>query len=109
MRVGDKVHYTISIWNAGPSDVAQAVTVRANLPHDARVVALQSDRGNCSVRKVTCSLGDLTAGDILKLHLTLQLKSPGANELRVTASSTTADPYAANNTVAITTSVYRKR
>ena len=106
--VGETVHYTVSLWNGG-LDAARAAKVKLNLPDDAKVIDLQTDRGSCSVRKARCDLGDLAAGDIFQLHLSLKLKSPGRNTLRVHFTSDTLDPYLDNNTLSATTVVYRRR
>ena len=93
------------------TDGHHRVAIHAAMGKDmnAKVIDLQTDRGSCSVRKARCDLGDLAAGDIFQLHLSLKLKSPGRNTLRVHFTSDTLDPYLPNNTLSATTVVYRRR
>jgi uncharacterized repeat protein (TIGR01451 family) len=101
------VKYTIAVTNKGPSD-AQSVVVVDTLP-DPKIGYWVFDTGylydpnGCSLAgtTLTCEFGTLAAGASIQFDIYFRVVgNKGVVTNRVTVSSTTFDPVAANNTAA---------
>jgi uncharacterized repeat protein (TIGR01451 family) len=104
---GDTVTYLVSISNQGP-DSARNVVVSASVPSTATVASTSPE---CSVSGGTwqCTLLRLDAGEsATELHLEMQPQVAGSLVFSVSVVSNASDPYAANNTAAVTTSVLNR-
>ena len=106
VTLGDPIHYTLSVSNAGP-ETALNVVLTDDLPVGVSYVSATPNQGSCGEGSgvVTCNLGDLPIGgslnvDVLVTSLTVGVKS---NQASVTAD--TADPNLVNNGANENTSV----
>ncbi len=101
---GGTIAYTLSVLNAGPSD-AQGVVITETVPLDFSVTSAP----NCTVngQTVTCNIGTLPAGGTVNrlVSAAIALSADGTFTATAGVSSTTADPAAANNVAAETTTV----
>jgi uncharacterized repeat protein (TIGR01451 family) len=111
---GNKVTYTITASNAGPS-TAQNVTLTDTLPAGTTYVSGVDGNGNtvCTLvqpGQVVCSLGSLNPAQSKTVYLTVLVAPsvPDGTVLTntVTVSSTTPDPNGANNTATQGTTVH---
>ena len=99
---GSTLSYTITVTNNGPSDAA-AVSVADGTPANTTFV---SNAGACTTA-FPCALGTMTAGQVKTITSTFTVSptftgSTIANSASVT--STTSDPFLANNSATATTS-----
>ena len=116
---GELLNYTITVTNTGPSD-AKSVVVVDELPNAGTLnnplVTYISDTDACyqdpiDQAKLTCSLGDISAGDDVSFDILVQVnpdtfaRGYASITNSVTVSSDTADPYAANNSDTETTDI----
>jgi len=110
---GNKITYTITVSNAGPS-TAQNVMVTDTLPAGTTYVSGVDGNGNniCTLVQtdtVVCALGALNPATTKSVFLTVLVAPsvPNGTVLTnsVTVSSTTPDPNGANNTATQTTTV----
>lgn len=98
--VGATVHYTMTVHNAGPADVAH-VGVETAVPSKATFAAATGSQGACTgTTSVGCDLGPLAAG--ADAVVTLAVASTAAGTLDVTAhvasaSAHDADPDPSND------------
>ena len=100
------ITYTIKVTNNGPSD-AQAVIVTDNLPSNQQAI-YQSNTGGCTLSGLvlTCNLGPMPVGTSKSFNVyELVHGSRGSIPNTATATSSTTDPTAANNTVTLTVQV----
>jgi uncharacterized repeat protein (TIGR01451 family) len=101
---GDTLTYSVSVGNQGP-DAASNVVVSAAVPSG---VTVNLTTPGCTVSAGTwqCTLARIDAGaPATELQLVVQPQAPGTLALSVSATSTASDPYSANNTASVTTSV----
>lgn len=98
-----KVTYTITVTNLGPADAVDVV-VTDTLPPTMTFMAASSAAGSCNHAGgvVTCSLGDLPAGD--SVEVTVAVATQGFGQVTdfspinvVEVGSTTPDPDIGNN------------
>ncbi|HSG16221.1 MAG TPA: DUF11 domain-containing protein, partial [Anaerolineae bacterium] len=114
------VDYTIDVWNLGPFDAEELVTVVDTLPEGSTYVGFTPDvRGtDCTedpVGTVTCTMPNLdkdpgpTNSATVILH-TLAPADAGVitNTATIDAGPTTFDPFLPNNTTEITVTVRRE-
>ena len=98
---GNKVSYTLTVSNAGPSD-AQGVVVRDPLPAGETLVSASPSQGSCGGSAViTCQLGELGAGANATIVLVVGLQPGTAGSTltnNATVSATTPDANPGNNT-----------
>ncbi len=100
------VHYTVAVTNAGPL-AADAVALVLDI--DESWSALTRPSG-CTqtlfpTTKVTCNLGSLAAGATVSKVLGVSWSDAGAQTVKATVTSSTADPNLADNTETETTAV----
>lgn len=101
---GGTLTYRVSIANQGP-DSAANVVVSASVPGG---VTVASTSPGCTVSGGTwqCTLPRVDAGaPPAELQLAVQPQTPGTLLFSASAVSNASDPYAANNTASVTTSV----
>lgn len=109
VHVGQPLVYTVKVTNAGPL-AATGVTLSDNLPKNAGFGSASTSQGTCSVkpakRLVTCNLGNLAAGSIVTVTISVKPTSKGtiSNTAQAVAASPT-DPNTANNADTETTTV----
>jgi uncharacterized repeat protein (TIGR01451 family) len=104
VRVERTLTYNVSISNQGP-DAGRNVLVSASVPSG---VAVASSSPGCTVSGGTwqCTLLRLDAGATpAELQLAVQPQIIGTLMFSVSAVSNASDPYSANNTASVTTSV----
>lgn len=99
-----RVIYTVVVSNPGSSD-AQDVAIKDELPLDPKKIVYLFDTGNgaCAYDMVThdidCAVGTLPAGSSWTVKFYVDVKGAvGTITNKVSVTSTTADPVAANNT-----------
>lgn len=121
---GTSISYTLTATNWGPSD-AGATTLTDDIPAEIEAGSATTDRGTCEIQEDTpsaggqrlhCDLGALPAtgtgtgaGAAATVTLNGTVAEDASGELTNTgtASSTTADPEAGNNTASAVTEVTR--
>ncbi len=102
VHAGDNVTYTITAYNAGPSDAA-AATVEDLLPFGVSYVSATPGTGTCAhiSSAVICRLGTLGAGDTATITIVAKVNSSthGGTTISNTAAVTslTFDPNLHNN------------
>ena len=106
---GGALAYTITVKNAGP-DPAAAVAVSDTLPADMTGASATTTAGSCTVATghLACALGTLASGGTVTVTVAGTLSAnTTATSISNTASatSTTDDPNAANNSATVVTSV----
>jgi len=104
--VGQKLTYTVSLTNNGPS-AATGVTVTDTLPPSVAFVSATPTQGSCaqSGGTVTCSIGKLANGATATVTIVV---TPGAAGTITNTASVTGsefDPNTTNNTAAASTTV----
>jgi uncharacterized repeat protein (TIGR01451 family) len=101
------ITYHVTVTNSGPSD-AQNVQVVDTLP-EMKQAEYVSDTGGCifqAPKTLTCGIGTLAAGASKDFYVYVSVKGAQGDVTNVaTASSSTNDPNAANNTATKTVSV----
>jgi uncharacterized repeat protein (TIGR01451 family) len=107
---GHEFDYVITVANGGP-DAAQGVVVTDTLPKGAGFSNATTTQGTCSgkgagKRIVTCNLGNLAAGQVVTITITVKPTDQGTivNYVEVSATSP-ADPNTGNNSDTETTVV----
>ncbi|MCA0753621.1 DUF11 domain-containing protein [Paenibacillus sp. N4] len=110
VRVGQILHYTVTVDNTGPSD-ATGVTVTDTLPAGVSFLSATSSQGSCAVAGgiVTCSLGTLPNGATATVEIMVIPIKTGRITNTVTATSTTFDDDPDNNTATISSTVLPSR
>ncbi len=102
--VGGLLTYGVSIGNPGP-DAARNVLVSASVPSGVTVAAT-SPECTVSAGAWQCTLLRIDAGAApAELQLAVQPQVAGSLVFSVSAVSNAPDPYSANNTASVTTSV----
>jgi uncharacterized repeat protein (TIGR01451 family) len=104
--------YTITVHNSGPSD-AQAVSVSDTWPAGFAEGTITPSQGSCTLAggtgpNFTCALGVVAAGADASIDMEYTVPSTtdsGAQVNSATATSTTFDPSALNNTATDSTTV----
>jgi len=104
VKAGDIASYTFTVHNAGSSPGANAVLV-LSLPAGQTPGSLASTVGSCG--GTTCSLGTLANGATAQITLSIPTKAAGTITVSGAASSSVADPNAANNSASASTTVDR--
>jgi uncharacterized repeat protein (TIGR01451 family) len=109
VKTGQKVTYTITVLNAGPS-TASSILINDSLSSQSTFVSATIIGGTCVTPKlgssgvVSCSLSSLASGATkpVQIVVTVIAKKTSITNT-VTVSAATADPNLANNTASITT------
>ena len=98
---GTELVYGLQVTNAGP-ETATGVTVETTVPNEVDLISVTPSQGTCDVqgsRKVSCTLGSLTAGQTVTIDIRTTAQRAGQTSVTATvASASPADPVAANNT-----------
>jgi len=111
VKTGQKVTYTITLLNAGPS-AATSILINDSLSSQSTFVSVTITGGTCVTPRVgasgvvSCSLASLASGATQPIQIVVTViakKSSITNT--VTVSAATADPNVANNTASITTRI----
>ena len=107
VTAGDNLTYRLEATNNGPS-VASSVTVSDPLPAGTTFVSVTPPACGDSAGTVSCSLGDLAAGQTVPIVVTVTVGASvpaGPLTNKATASSPTPDPTSSNNTATDVTDV----
>ena len=109
VKSGQKVTYTITLLNAGPS-TATSILINDTLSSQSTFVSATITQGTCitPVRGasgvVSCSLASLASGASTPIQIVVTVIAKRSSITNtVTVSAATADPNLANNTASITT------
>lgn len=111
VKTGQKVTYTITLYNAGPS-TASSLLINDSLSSQSTFVSatISQGQGTCVTPKpgasgvVSCSIASLASGasQPIQIIVTVIAKKSSITNT-VTVSAATADPNLANNSASITT------
>ncbi len=105
VQVRKDVTYTIGV-NSGQNP-ALGVSVTDVLPSGVTLLSVSSTRGTCGgSTTVVCNLGDLPAGDLEKITLTVHMSAAGNLTNTATLSVSSPDSNPDNNTSSVTTQVF---
>jgi uncharacterized repeat protein (TIGR01451 family) len=105
VRARSDFTYTIGV-TTGQSP-ALGASVSDVLPTGATLLAVTSSRGSCTgTATVTCNLGDLPAGDLETITLTVHTRTAGNLTNTATLSTSSADSNPANNVASTVTQVF---
>jgi len=112
VKQGEQLTYTITVHNFGP-DTAANVVVNDTLSSGTTFVSAQANKGNFTTPQpnqtgvVTWNLGNMSNGDAEGAQLVVKVIVKGKTTITNTATASTdsADPNPANNTVAIAMTV----
>lgn len=105
---GGILTYTVRVRNHGPT-AAEEVVLTDNLPANVRFTSATPSAGACdtpapgSTDTVTCRFGTLATGATATLTLKVMVRSTTSVTHGASATASTPDPRAGNNTAAITT------
>jgi uncharacterized repeat protein (TIGR01451 family) len=109
VKTGQKVTYTITLLNAGPS-TASTILINDTLSSQSTFVSATITGGTCVTPKpgssgvVSCSLSSLASGATKPIQIVVTVIAKKTSMTNtVTVSAATADPNVANNTASITT------
>ena len=107
---GQTLTYKVVVKNNGPSD-AVSVSLNESIPSEVTIVsAVAVPQGTCSGSgPVICNLDSVVSGNSITITVTTTAKPvagvPKSISNTATVSTTTTDPYDANNSKTITTQV----
>ncbi len=105
VQVRKDVTYTIGV-NSGQNP-ALGASVTDVLPSGVTLLSVSSTRGTCGgTTTVVCNLGDLPAGDLEKITLTVHMSAAGNLTNTATLSVSSPDSNPDNNTSSVTTQVF---
>jgi uncharacterized repeat protein (TIGR01451 family) len=105
VRVRSDYSYTIGV-TTGQSPVTGA-SVADLIPANTRLLAATSSAGSCTWSStLVCDLGDLPAGDLETIQLTVHTQAVGASRDTATLTTTSPDPVTSNNTATLLGQVY---
>ena len=109
VHIGQSLTFTIQVINNGP-DVAKGVTLSDQFDRNAGFGSVTTDHGTCTAkpdkRLVTCSLGNLNAGETATITLVVKPNRKGSFTNTASASlASPGDPNLANNTNSKTVTV----
>lgn len=105
VRVRDDFTYTIGV-TTGQSP-AQGVAIAQVLPVGVTLLSVTPSTGSCQgTATVTCDLGDLPAGALETIALSVRANATGDLASTATLSTASPDPDLANNLASVTTQVY---
>jgi uncharacterized repeat protein (TIGR01451 family) len=105
VRVRSDYSYTIAV-TSGQSP-ALGASVSDVLPSGVSLLSVSSTRGSCSgTATVICNLGDLPAGSLETIVLTVHARTTGVLTNTATLSTSSPDANPSNNVASINTSVY---
>jgi uncharacterized repeat protein (TIGR01451 family) len=105
VQVRSDFSYTIAV-TSGQSP-ALGASVSDVLPSGVSLLSVTSSRGSCSgTATVICNLGDLPAGSLETIVLTVHARTTGVLTNSATLSTSSPDANPANNVASIATSVY---
>ena len=99
VTAGNTVTYGISVSNLGPSN-ATGVVLTDTLPTGLVASSIQTTLGTATQANgvVTVSMGDMPAGDVEGVVITVVTTTPGTIDNKVTVSGDQTDPNPRNNT-----------
>lgn len=98
---------TLTVTDLGPT-AAEQTTVGIDLPAGLQLVgAPKPDRGSCTVAPVSCSLGDLAAGDKVTVQFTVQGTVLGPQSVTARTVSPRGDSWPDNNQVSTVVTVVK--
>jgi uncharacterized repeat protein (TIGR01451 family) len=104
--LGRAIAYTISVTNAA-DHVAHGVVVADQPSAAVSIGSVRPDRGTCS--GLTCSLGDLGAGEVVRIHVVMTPKTTGTFENAAVASSDDGERAVADNRAVAAVSIASAR
>ncbi len=107
VRAGEQAAWTVTVANLGPSD-AQAVSLVEALPSEVFTATLVPSQGTCNGG--SCVFGAIranTSATVIVRGLIDSAAAAGPIVNSATATSSTADPVAPNNTGSVTSDVSR--
>jgi uncharacterized repeat protein (TIGR01451 family) len=111
VKTGQKVTYTITVYNAGPS-AATSILVNDSLSSESTFVSATISQGSCvtpvkgASGVVSCTFASLASGSSQPIQIVVTaIAKKNSITNTVTVSATTADPNLANNIASITTRV----
>ncbi|MGE3271101.1 MAG: hypothetical protein AB7P40_20280, partial [Chloroflexota bacterium] len=90
--------YTIEVTNNGPL-TATGVKVVDPLPEGISFGAVKTSKGSCGIsgHTVTCQLGSVPVGQVVRIVINVATSAPGTFSNTVTVTSTSDDPVPGNN------------
>jgi uncharacterized repeat protein (TIGR01451 family) len=104
VRFGEVLTYTLYVTNLGTGD-ATGVKVVDNLPTGVSYVRASQGCGRVGL-KVTCNIGALGAGEVIKLFIAVRVPSISETITNTaTVSGNEPDPVAENNTSTVNTNI----
>ena len=91
-RVGELLHYRITVTNRGP-DPAAEVTLIDQPKSPADLVSAGTSHGSCTKQlPMPCNLGAMAPGEKVSIGVALRVRGPGLFINRAVAETTTEDP-----------------
>jgi len=105
LRVNSDFTYTIGVTTG--QSAATGMTVSDVLSPSVSLLAVSSSLGSCSgTSTVVCNLGDVPAGSLATITLTVHARATGTVNNSVTLSTSSPDPNTSNNVASLAASVY---
>jgi uncharacterized repeat protein (TIGR01451 family) len=103
-QVGGKLAFLVAVRNAGPS-AATGTIVKGTVPAAAKVAGPKlNGKHACKLakpkngkRKLTCRLGDVATGKVVKLRVKVKTVKASKARVRARVRSGVADPNLKNN------------
>jgi len=101
--VGDRVTYTVTVVNNGPSDAANVIVVD-ELPPEETLVSI-SDSACGGTQVITCNFGTIPAGGSRMFTVVALAATPGTAINTATSTTTTPETNTGNNRVQVSVTV----
>lgn len=116
VRTGRNLTYTVQVVNGGGS-VASDVAATVTLPQQVQFQSMSAPGATCLAPSVgltgtiTCQIGQLTGGASWTLRAVGKVVARGGTSIEASAgvSAEDPDPFTANNTATVSTSVFGRR
>jgi uncharacterized repeat protein (TIGR01451 family) len=116
VRSGSKLTYTTKVANSG-SSIASNVWLTNTLPAHTQFLSLSATPGTCftpavgTTGTIACQLGTLAGSAGATMTVTVKVVAPGGTSISDSASvgADDDDPFSANNSATVSTSVFGRK
>lgn len=116
VKSGGKLTYTIKVANSG-SSIASNAWLTNTLPAQTQFLSLAANPGTCftpavgTTGSIACQFGTLAGSTGATITVTVKVVAPGGTSISdsATVGADDPDPFSANNTAAVSTSVFGRK
>src|SRR6185503_4136220 len=110
ITIGDDVTYTLDVTNSGPG-AATGIVLTDILPPQVSFVSVTTTVGSCAnnAGRVECNIARLEAGTAARIQVVATAMTAGPVTNTATVTRSEPDPYVANNTASVESTVVLPR